>query len=101
MKFTIERLVLVRMLKAVARRAPLRGRPEKMVRLSACGARVFVEANRKAAGTEALVLAEGACLLHRDYILYLLIAPRRHTSPHAARPPAESSVRSGAREPAA
>ena len=43
-----------------------------MVRLSACGARVFVEANGKAAGTEALVLAEGACMLHSQYVLYLL-----------------------------
>jgi hypothetical protein len=72
MKFTVERRVLVRMLEATAQRAPRRGRPEKMVRLSACGPRVFVEANGKAAATEALVFAEGACLLVHKTILRLL-----------------------------
>lgn len=72
MRFTIERRVLVRMLKATARRAPLRGRPQKLVRLSAVGARVFVEANGKAAGTEALVFSEGSCLLVHETILWLL-----------------------------
>jgi hypothetical protein len=71
-KFTVERLVLLRMLKAVVRRAPRRGRPEKMVRLTACGARVFVEANGKAAATEAMALCEGTCLLVHETILYLL-----------------------------
>lgn len=72
MRFTVERRVLLKMLRAVARRAPRRGRPEKMVRLSACGPRVFVEANGKAAAAEALVFGEGACLLVRETILRLL-----------------------------
>ena len=72
LRFTVQRLVLVRMLEAAARRAPRRGRPDKMVRLSAHGARVFVEANGKAASTEALVFSEGSCLLVHRTILTLL-----------------------------
>ena len=70
--FTAQRRVLVQMLEAIARRAPLRGRPEKMVRLSACGARVFAEANGKAVATEALVFGEGSCCLVHKTILRLL-----------------------------
>ena len=72
LSFTVERIILVRMLKFIARRAPLRGRPAKMVRLSACGPRVFAEANGKAAGTEALVFGEGSCCLVHQAFLRLL-----------------------------
>ena len=47
-------------------------RPEKMVRVSACGTRVFVEANGKAAGIEALVYGQGFCLVVHQTILRLL-----------------------------
>ncbi len=80
MRFTVERRVLVWMLEAVARRAPRRGRPEKMVRLSACGPCVYVEANGKATATEALVFAEGACLLVHKTILHLLRGYARRVS---------------------
>jgi hypothetical protein len=72
LSFTVERIVLVRMLKFIARRAPLRGRPAKMVRLSACGPRVFVEANGKSAATEALVFGEGSCCVVHQAFLRLL-----------------------------
>jgi hypothetical protein len=72
MRFTIDRLTLARMLEAVARRAPLRGRRQKLVRLTAAGARVYVEANGKAAGAEAMVFTEGTCVLVHETIRYLL-----------------------------
>lgn len=72
LKFTIERRILVDLLKAVGRRAPLRGRSQKMVRLSAAGPRVFLEANGKAVATEAMVLSEGACMVVHRTILELL-----------------------------
>ena len=72
MKFIVDRLLLVRMLKAVRKRAPLRGRPQKMLKVSAVDCRVFVEANGKIAGTEALVLVEGSCGLVHATLLRLL-----------------------------
>ena len=43
-----------------------------MMRLSACVARVFVEANGVAAGIEALVLEDGACNVPRMKFLKVL-----------------------------
>jgi hypothetical protein len=72
LSFTVERIVLVRRLKFTARRAPLRGRPAKMVRLSACGPRVFAEGNGNAAAAQALVFGEGSCCLVHQAFLSLL-----------------------------
>ncbi len=72
MKFTVERLALVKMLQLTARKSPMRKRRDKQVRLSACAARVFVEANESTGGLEALVLTEGTCLLPHDVFLKLL-----------------------------
>ena len=45
MKFTLERATLVKMLELVGKQAPAKKRRDKQVRLSACTAGVFVEAN--------------------------------------------------------
>lgn len=72
MKFTVERATLVKMLELVGRKAPTQKRRDKQVRLSACAARVFVEANQSTAGIEALVFADGRCVLAHDTFLKLL-----------------------------
>ena len=72
MKFTIERRALVRMLELISPKAPSQNWRDKEVRLSACAARVFVEANESAGGTEALVLEDGTCLVHFKHFLKLL-----------------------------
>jgi hypothetical protein len=46
MKFTVGRKAPVKMLQCVGKKAPSQKRREKQVRLSACAARVFVEANQ-------------------------------------------------------
>ena len=69
MKFTIERRALVRMLELIGPKAPSKMLRDREVRLSACAARVFVEANESVGGTEALVLEDGTCLL--DFKLFL------------------------------
>jgi hypothetical protein len=69
MKFTIERRALVKMLEAIGRKAPSQKWRDKEVRLSACDARVFVEANESTGGVEAMVFEDGTCLL--DYKLFL------------------------------
>lgn len=74
MKFTIERRVLVRMLEVIAPKAPSQTWRDKDVRLSACAARVFVEANESAGGIETLVLEEGTCLVNFKLFLRLLKA---------------------------
>ncbi|HNU99811.1 MAG TPA: hypothetical protein PKK20_07705 [Verrucomicrobiota bacterium] len=72
MRFTVERKALVKMLQCVGKKAPSQKRREKQVRLSACAARVFVEANETTAGTEALVLEDGTCFLSQDIFLKVL-----------------------------
>jgi hypothetical protein len=72
MKFTVERRTLVRMLELIGPKAPSQTWRDKEVRLSACAARVFVEANESAGGTEALVLEDGTCLLNFKLFLKLL-----------------------------
>jgi hypothetical protein len=76
MKFTIERRTLVRMLELIGPKVPSKNRRDKEVRLSVCAARVFVEANESAGGTEALVLEDGTCLV--DYKLFLRLL-KSHT----------------------
>jgi len=56
MKFIIEKEQLSRMLKHT------KGRDDRL-RLWACAARVFVESNGVIAGTESLVLEDGACIM--------------------------------------
>ena len=76
MKFTIERRTLVRMLELIGPKVPSKNWRDKEVRLSACAARVFVEANESAGGTEALVLEDGTCVV--DYKLFLRLL-KSHT----------------------
>lgn len=85
MKFTVERAALVKMLELVGKQSPGRKSRDKEVRLSACAARVFVEANETVAGIEALVLADGTCLLPHDVFLKLLktYAPKPHIAVEA------------------
>jgi len=47
----------------------VKGQQQRMMRLSACVARVFVEANGVAAGIETLVLEDGACNVPRTRFL--------------------------------
>ena len=54
MHFTIERKRLVKMLQSVRLKLPGQKKQDKTVRLYACVARVFVEANGVTAGEEAL-----------------------------------------------
>jgi hypothetical protein len=69
MKFTIERRALVKMLEVIGRKVPSKKWRDKEVRLSACDARVFVEANESTGGAEALVFEDGTCVL--DYKVFL------------------------------
>jgi hypothetical protein len=57
------------MLELIGPKAPSKHWRDKEVRLSACAARVFVEANESAGGSEALVLEDGTCLV--DFKLFL------------------------------
>lgn len=59
-EFTIERTVLIKMLKQVGGRGH---KGETAVKLSACAARVFVSTNIMVAGNEAMVLEDGECVL--------------------------------------
>ena len=61
MKFTIEQKRLVKMLETVRRKLPGQKTKDKNVRIYACAARVFVEANGVTVGEEALVLTDGGC----------------------------------------
>ena len=72
MQFTIERKRLIKMLESVRRKLPGQKNKDKNVRLFACAARVFVDANGVTAGDEALVLAEGGCLVRLETFLALL-----------------------------
>jgi len=85
MRFTIERLALVKMIEQL-KGERLRDEQGKMkrdegeLRLIACGAMVFVEANGVTAGGEALVMEEGSCFLPRVRFLAALksFAPKRN-----------------------
>jgi hypothetical protein len=72
MHFTIERKRLVKMLESVRRKAPGQKKRAKDVRLFACAARVFVEANGVTAGEEALVFRDGGCCHPLDLFLALV-----------------------------
>lgn len=76
MKFSIERRTLVRMLELIGPKAPSKNLQDKEVRLSACAAHVFVEANESTGGTETLVIEEGTCLV--DFKLFLKLL-KSHT----------------------
>ena len=52
--------------------APHADTPRQQVRLSACAARVFVEADQATAGTEALVFEDGTCFLQQNIFLKVL-----------------------------
>lgn len=82
MKFTVERTALVKMLKLTGGKSPNQTRRHKLVRLSACSARVFVEANEMTGGVEALVLEDGTCLLEHEVFIKVLrtYAPKAHIS---------------------
>ena len=72
MKFTVERKALVKMLQCVGKKHPTQTRRDKQVRLSACAARVFVEANQTTAGIEALVFDDGTCFLQQSVFVNVL-----------------------------
>ena len=77
MKFTVERLTLVKLLRQVGRKlVPKDLNP--LVRIYACAARVFVETSEMTAGVEALVFADGSCRVHRANLLdYLAMYPSK------------------------
>ena len=72
MKFTVERVALQGMVEQLKIERGVKGQSQRMMRLSACVARVFVEANGVAAGIEALVLEDGACNVPRMKFLKVL-----------------------------
>jgi len=72
MHFTIERRRLVKMLELVRRKLPGQKVKDKKVRLYACAARVFVDANGVTGGEEALVFRNGSCSIHLEGFLGLL-----------------------------
>ncbi|SPE54217.1 hypothetical protein SBV1_1770005 [Verrucomicrobia bacterium] len=72
MHFTIERMRLIKMLENVRRKLAGQKKKEKDVRLYACAARVFTEANGVVGGHKALVLVEGGCTAALEPLLTLL-----------------------------
>ena len=72
MKFTVERVALERMVEQLKFDRCTTGPHQRMMRLSACAPRVFVEANGVAAGIEALVLEDGGCNVPRMKLLKVL-----------------------------
>ncbi len=68
------------MLELIGPKAPSKNWRDKEVRLSACAARVFVEANESAGGTEALVLEDGTCLVDFKLFLRLLKSHTKKTT---------------------
>ncbi len=72
MHFTVDRKRLVKMLEAVRRKLPGVKKKDKNVRIYACAARVFVEANGVTAGEEALVFRDGGCHQPLEQFLMLL-----------------------------
>ena len=72
MKFTVERVALERMIDQLKADRGVKGQQQRMMRLSACTARVFVEEDGVAAGLEALVLADGGCNVPRIRFLKIV-----------------------------
>jgi hypothetical protein len=72
MKFTIELRPFIKMIETVGKLMPGQKRSDPNLRLYACAARVFVEANSSVAGSEALVLEDGGCTLPRTKFLVVL-----------------------------
>src|SRR5438045_2151967 len=72
MKFTIELRPFVKMIETVGKKMPREKRGDPNLRVLACAARAFVESNQTVAGTEALVLRDGQCLLPRLKLLRVL-----------------------------
>jgi len=72
MKFTVEYRVLMKMLELVGKCMPGQKRADKSVKLSACAARVFVEANGTTGGVEVLLFADGECVLPRKKFVAIL-----------------------------
>lgn len=72
MKFSVELVALERMVGQLKAERGVNGPRQRMMRLSACAARVFVEANGVAAGIEALVLEDGECNVPRMKFLKVL-----------------------------
>jgi hypothetical protein len=63
MHFTIERKRLIKMLQVLHKNRPGTRKNAKELRLYACAARVFVEANDVTAGEETLVYEDGGCVV--------------------------------------
>jgi len=72
MKLTVERVALERMIGQLKIERGVKRLQQRMMRLSACAARVFVEANDVVAGIEALVLEDGTCNVPRMKFLKVL-----------------------------
>lgn len=72
MRFTIERVALVRMVELLKGKRGGAKRGEGELLLTVCGAMVFVEANGVTCGCEALVMDEGTCWLPRVRFLAVL-----------------------------
>jgi len=72
MKFTVGRIELERMVGQLKAERGTKSPRQRMMRLSACAPRVFVEANGVTAGIEALVLEDGSCKVPRLKFLKVL-----------------------------
>ena len=72
MKFSVDRMALVRMLEMLEGKSRGRARRIQFLRLTACAPRVFVEANEVTAGIEALIFADGTCRVRRVPFLNVL-----------------------------
>ncbi len=71
-RFTIDRKDLINLVKRVEGRQQKNTDGKPLLRLSALGARVFVEGVNITCGNEALVLEEGSCRVPRTLFLELL-----------------------------
>jgi len=72
MKFTVERAAFMKMMRPVGLRAPDRARKDADIRVAACEARVFLEANDCIGGVEALVLEQGTFVINYQVLLRLI-----------------------------
>src|SRR5688572_16574673 len=72
MKFTVERAAFMKMMRPVGLKAPDRARRDLEIRVAACEARVFLEANDCIGGVEALVLEEGTFLINYQVLTSLI-----------------------------
>jgi hypothetical protein len=82
MHFTVERRRLIKILEAARRKLPGQKIKDTHVRLFACAARVFVEANGVTGGEEALVLQNGDCRVALEPFLGVLktYSPRKNVT---------------------